>query len=233
MTVHRTRVKICGLTREEDVRAAGALGADAVGFVCFAGSPRYVDPGRLAHLARSVPPWVTPVLLFVDAAREQILAALASVPQAIMQFHGSESPEFCGSLGRPYLRAVAVAAGVDLLNFEQQFPGASALLADTPADHPAADGKVVYGGAGRTFPWERLPAQEQRQLPLILAGGLRADNVAAAISAVRPYGVDVSSGVESARGIKSAELMREFLVAVQTADARAAADMVAFQGGAA
>jgi phosphoribosylanthranilate isomerase len=231
--MHRTRVKICGLTREEDVRAAADLGADAVGFVCFAQSPRYVEPGRLAALARAVPPFVTPVLLFVDAGREQILAGLAAVPHALLQFHGSESPEFCGSLGRPYLRAVAVSAGPDLLNCEAQFPDAAALLADTPAQVPAAGGTAVYGGAGRTFPWERLPAQPLRRLPLILAGGLRADNVAAAIGAVRPFAVDVSSGVESARGIKSAERMREFLAAVRAADARAAADPDPFQGGAA
>lgn len=237
MNVHRTRVKICGLTRVDDVRAAAALGADAVGFVCFSGSPRYVAPGQLGDLALAVPPWVTPVLLFVDAAHDQVEAALAIVPQALLQFHGSESPEFCGSFGRPYLRAVAVAAEGDLLNCEQQFAGAAALLADTPAGPAHAGGTAVFGGAGRTFPWERLPVPERRRLPLILAGGLQADNVAAAIAAVRPYGVDVSSGVESARGIKSAERMRDFLTAVRvadaSADAHAAADLNAFQGGAA
>jgi len=231
--MHRTRVKICGLSREPDVQAAAALGADAVGFVCFAGSPRFVEPGRLAALARIVPPFVTPVLLFVDAGRAQVQEALGAVPQALLQFHGSESPEFCGSFGRPYLRAVAVADGVDLLECEAAFAGAAALLADTPADAFADGSPAVFGGTGRTFAWERLPASDRRRLPLILAGGLRADNVAAAISAARPYAVDVSSGVESSRGIKSVERMRDFLAAVRAADARAAADLDAVQGGAA
>ena len=243
--MHRTRVKICGLTREADVRAACALGADAVGFVCFPGSARFVEPGRLAALAREVPPFVTPVLLFVDAERASIEAALAAVPQALLQFHGAEDPQFCGSFGRPFIRALPVSSSCDLLEFEDLFPAAAGLLADAPGRSPAnsaanspdqaprGEGGAAYGGAGHTFPWERLPAQAQRRLPLILAGGLRADNVANAIAVVRPYAVDVSSGVESARGIKSAQRMREFLAAVRAADAGADAGMGVVQGGAA
>jgi len=231
--MHRTRVKICGLTREEDVRAAGALGADAVGCVCFPGSPRFVEPGRLAELARALRPFVTPVLLFVDAAREHIDAALRLVPQALLQFHGSEDPGYCGSFGRPFVRALPVSSSCDLLEFEDLFPAAAGLLADAPAEAPRGDPAGPYGGAGRTFPWERLPSLAQRRLPLILAGGLRADNVVAAITAVRPFAVDVSSGVESARGIKSAQHMRDFLAAVRAADAQADAGLDAVQGGAA
>jgi phosphoribosylanthranilate isomerase len=229
----RTRVKICGLTREDDVRAACALGADAVGFVCFPGSARHVPHERLAALAQAVAPFVTPVLLFVDAGRAEVARALAAVPQALLQFHGAEDPDYCGSFGRPYLRALAVAEGVDLLEFEHRFAAAAAVLADAPAERSAADGKAVYGGAGRTFPWDRVPSVQLRKRPLLLAGGLRADNVAAAIARVRPYAVDVSSGVEAARGVKSVELMRDFLAAVQAADAGSATDPAAVHGGAA
>jgi phosphoribosylanthranilate isomerase len=240
----RTRVKICGLTREQDVRAACALGADAVGFVCFPGSARFVPPDRLAALAAAATPLVTPVLLFVNARADAVAQALAAVPHALLQFHGTEEPQECASYGRPFLRAVPMAEGVDLLEYEGRFCGAAALLADTPAHAsageraaapqgagpektgavPAAGNTVptaagAYGGAGRTFPWERLAPLERRRLPLILAGGLRADNVAAAIGQVRPYAVDVSSGVEQARGIKSIEQMHSFLAAVRMADA--------------
>jgi phosphoribosylanthranilate isomerase len=211
MQQQRTRVKICGLTRAEDVQAACALGADAVGFVCYRPSPRFVEPERLAALAAALAPWVTPVLLFVNAPAQDVAAALAAVSQAILQFHGDEDEAFCRSFGRPYLRAVALGAGVDLLDFERRFPSASALLADAPS--------AAHGGSGQTFDWSRLPAPAARALPLILAGGLRADNVAAALVQVRPYAVDVSSGVEQARGIKSVDRMRSFLAAVRRADA--------------
>jgi phosphoribosylanthranilate isomerase len=234
--MQRTRVKFCGLTRVEDLRAACALGADAVGFVCFPGSPRFVPPDRLAGLAQAVMPLVTPVLLFVNASAADVERGLAAVPQALLQFHGAEDPEFCGSFGRPYLRALAMDAGVDLLEFERRFSTAAAVLADAPAESPAAGGGAVpgamagtpagaaFGGTGRTFPWDRLAAPERRRLPLILAGGLQADNVAEAVYRVRPYAVDVSSGVEASRGVKSAGRMRDFLAAVRLADARADAN---------
>lgn len=214
----RTRIKICGLTRAQDVRAACALGADAVGFVCFAGSPRYVLPERLGELAACVAPFVTPVLLFVDAPHDLVRAAIARVPAAVLQFHGGEDPARCASFGRPYLRAAAMEPGVDLVEYGSRFATAAGLLADAPpATGTAAAGG--FGGTGQTFPWERLPEPRRRTLPLILAGGLRADNVALAIRTVRPYAVDVSSGVEAARGIKSVERMRDFIGAVRAADA--------------
>ncbi|HUN93286.1 MAG TPA: phosphoribosylanthranilate isomerase [Burkholderiaceae bacterium] len=211
----RTRIKFCGLTRVEDVERACALGVDAVGFVCYARSPRYVPPSRLASLARSLTPFVTPVLLFVDADAAQIDEAREHVPDALLQFHGSESPVDCERHRRPYLRAVALGEGVDLLDWQRRFATARALLVDTPTPG--------HGGSGRTFDWTRIPGRGARTRPLVLAGGLTAGNVGAAIAAVRPDAVDVSSGVESERGVKSEALMRDFVAAVREAD-RAAPD---------
>ena len=209
-SLSRTRIKICGLTRPQDVSAACRMGADAVGFVCYEKSPRYVPAEGLARLARELPPFVTPVLLFVDAAPEAVLGALESVPQALLQFHGHEGAAACGAFGRAYLRAVAMNPGVDLLDSERQFSTAAGLLADAPGSS--------FGGSGQTFDWRALPPAGRRSKPLILAGGLDAANVGAAIRAVRPFGVDVSSGVEAERGVKSDKLMREFVSAVRAAD---------------
>lgn len=204
----RTRIKICGLTREVDIAAAVAAGADAVGFVCYPKSPRYVPPARLRALARQVPPFVTPVLLFVNAPADLIENALEAAPDALLQFHGEEHEPTCSRYGRRYLRAVAMGEGVDLLDWERQFHSAAALLADAPADS--------YGGAGATFDWGRVPLR--RAKPLILAGGLRAENVGDAIRRLRPYAVDVSSGVEESPGIKSSTRIQQFIAAVSAAD---------------
>jgi phosphoribosylanthranilate isomerase len=209
--VKRTRIKICGLTRAHDVKAACELGADAVGFVCHPASPRYVPLEALASLAGEVAVFVTPVLLFVDAAAEQVERALQAVPRALLQFHGGQTHEDCARFGRAYVRAVAMREGVDLLDWERQYPSAAALLADAPS--------AAFGGSGRTFDWSRLPAQERRARPLILAGGLQAFNVGAAIRAARPFAVDISSGVETQPGVKSEALMRDFVAAVRNADA--------------
>ena len=206
----RTRIKICGLTRPQDVAAAGRLGVDAVGFVCYERSPRFVPTERLGSLTAELAPFVTPVLLFVNATGAQIERALQEVPQALLQFHGDESHRDCAGFGRAYLRAVAIGENVDLLDWERQFPTACALLADAPS--------ATFGGSGRAFDWSRLPAVQQRSRPLILAGGLESSNVGAAIRAARPYGVDVSSGVEAEPGVKSETLMREFVDAVCAAD---------------
>lgn len=213
----RTRIKFCGLTREGDVAAACRLGVDAVGFVCHPASPRYVAVERLAALARELGPFVTPVLLFVDADPARIRQALESVPDALLQFHGRESAAACAAFGRPYLRAIALGAGVDLLDCEIEYRSASALLVDAPPrEHEV-------GGGGRTFDWSLVPAPARRTRPLILAGGLAPANVEAAIGAVHPYALDVSSGIESSRGIKSEALMTGFVAAVRAADRRAAA----------
>jgi phosphoribosylanthranilate isomerase len=204
----RTRIKICGLTREADVATACAAGADAVGFVCYPNSPRHVAPQRLRALARELGPFTVPVLLFVNAAPALVQAARDAVPTAVLQFHGDEQEAECARYGAPYVRAVRMAEGVDLLDCERLFPSAAALLLDTPSE--------AYGGSGRAFDWSRIPAR--RGARVILAGGLNSDNVVRAVQAVRPYAVDVSSGVEEAPGIKSAMRIREFVDAVRRAD---------------
>lgn len=209
-TLTRTRIKICGLTRPQDVTAACRLDVDAVGFVCYEHSPRFVPLERLRSLAGELTPFVAPVLLFVNANPDSVERALGQVPQALLQFHGDEPERDCAAFGRAYLRAVAIGEGVDLLDWEKQYPSACALMADAPS--------AAFGGSGRAFDWSRLPTADRRSRPLILAGGLTASNVTAAISAVQPYGVDVSSGVEAERGIKSEALMREFVAAVRAAD---------------
>lgn len=208
----RTRIKICGLTREADVAAAIEAGADALGFVCYPKSPRYVTPARLRQLSRELGVFATPVLLFVSAAPDLVEGALDVMPDALLQFHGDEHEPACSRYGHPYIRAVAMTEGVDLLDFERDFHSAAALLADTPSEG--------FGGAGRAFDWSRIPSR--RTKPLVLAGGLNAENVAAAIRGVRPYAVDVSSGVEDEPGIKSAARIRQFIDAVLEADDRLA-----------
>lgn len=210
----RTRIKICGLTREADVDAAVQAGADAIGFVLYAKSPRFVEPARAAALARRLPPFVTPVLLLVNATPALVSTALAAVPQALLQFHGDESPARCEAPSRPYLRAARMAPGLDLLDFALRFSSAQALLLDTHVES--------YGGGGKVFDWSLIPPSVP--LPVVLSGGLNAANVIEGISRVRPWAVDVSSGVESSKGIKDAGLMRRFCDAVREADgARAAA----------
>lgn len=207
----RTRIKICGLTREVDVAAACAAGADAVGFVCYPKSPRYVDPHRLHALAREVGPFTTPVLLFVNAAPDLVDAVREAVPTAVLQFHGDEHEADCARYGAAYVRAVRMDEGVDLLDFERRFPSAAALLLDAPSG--------VYGGSGRAFDWTRIPGNLGKRV--ILAGGLDGDNVARAIEIARPYAVDVSSGVEDAPGLKSAARIHRFVDAVRRADQQA------------
>jgi len=209
----RTRIKICGLTREADVDAAVAAGADALGFVLWPGSPRCVAPERAAALARRLPPFVTPVLLFVNADADELRRALDLVPLALPQFHGDETPADCRQGGRPYIRAARMSPEVDLLDFAARFHDAQALLLDAHV--------TGYGGAGKVFDWSRIPPSVP--CPLVLSGGLSAANVTEGVLRVRPWAVDVSSGVESAKGIKDAGLMRRFCQAVHEADRRLAA----------
>ncbi|MCH2241538.1 MAG: phosphoribosylanthranilate isomerase [Aquabacterium sp.] len=212
---HRTRIKICGLTREADVEAAAEAGADAVGFVLYARSPRHVSPARALQLARRLPPYVTPVLLFVNHAVDEVRAILRDHPGALAQFHGDETPEHCETAaGAPYryVRAVRMTPDVDLQAVAQAHPGAQALLLDAHVDG--------YGGAGRAFDWSWV--RSRARLPYILAAGLTPDNVADGVQRVRPWAVDVSSGVEASRGIKDTALMRRFCQAVRDADARIA-----------
>ncbi len=209
---HRTRIKICGLTRESDVVAAVAAGADAIGFVLYDKSPRHVSLSRAAQLAHLLPPFVTPVLLVVNASPDLLQDAVSSVPHALLQFHGDETPAQCARVRRPYLRAARMAPGFNLLDFAQQYLHAQAILVDAHVEG--------YGGGGQVFDWSLLPRQLPR--PMILSGGLHPGNVAQGVVQVRPWGVDVSSGVESAKGIKDAALMRQFCQAVRAADRQCA-----------
>jgi phosphoribosylanthranilate isomerase len=215
----RTPVKVCGLTREQDVDAAIAAGVDAVGFVRYPPSPRYVSAERAAELARRLPPFITPVLLFVNADPHDIAAT--RVPGAVLQFHGDETPEQCWiSSGRGahiYLRAARIpldpdAQRPDLDQFARDYARARALLLDA---HVSG-----YGGGGRTFDWSLLP--DRIDAHVVLSGGLTADNVGAGIAALRPrcrtLAVDVSSGVESSKGIKDARKIIDFVAAVRAAD---------------
>lgn len=204
-----TRIKICGLTREADVDAAVAAGADAIGFVFYPKSPRYVTPQRAAELARRVPPFVDTVGLFVNETAENIVAACATVALNLLQFHGDETPEDCARYARPWLRAARVRPGCDLVEFARAFSGARGLLLDAFVEG--------YGGGGHVFDWTLIP----EALPghLILSGGLHAGNVGDAIRRVRPVAVDVSSGVEAGKGIKDHDKIAAFVAAVRAADA--------------
>ena len=209
----RTRIKICGVSREADVEAAVEAGADAVGFVFYPPSPRHLAFARAAELARALPPFVTPVGLFVNAGPSAIAAALEAVPQLVLQFHGEEPPDFCAGFRRPYLKAARMAPELDLLDFALRYPDAQALLLDAHVE--------AYGGGGKVFDWSLVPSGVS--LPVVLSGGLHAGNVIDGIRQLRPWAVDVSSGVESARGVKDAAAIRRFCEAVREADARCAA----------
>ena len=208
----RTRIKICGLTRERDLDAAVDAGADAVGFVFYERSPRQVSVERAAELARRLPAFVMPVGLFVNATAEEIARAVQSIPQMLLQFHGDETPADCEAARRPYLRAARMTPDFDLLNFAAQYPGAQAILLDAHVEG--------YGGGGKVFDWSLIPRNVPR--PVVLSGGLHAENVIDGILQVRPWAVDVSSGVEAAKGIKDPAAIRRFCEAVREADARIA-----------
>ena len=208
----RTRIKICGLSRPADVDAAVEAGADAVGLVFHAPSPRHVDVARAAELARRLPPFVTPVGLFVNAAPGLLADAVAAIPNLVLQFHGDEAPEDCRTLQRPYLRAARMAPDLDLLDFASRYPDAQALVLDALVEG--------FGGGGKVFDWSLIPRNVP--LPVVLSGGLHAGNVTEGILRVRPWAVDVSSGVEAAKGIKDASAIRRFCDAVREADARIA-----------
>lgn len=202
-----TRIKICGFTRKEDLKAAIEAGVDAIGLVFYPSSPRFVDLPTAAELARMVPPFVTIVGLFVNADPATIRATLAAVPIHLLQFHGDENEDFCRQFDRPYIKAARVRPGVDLVQYAGRFPSAQAILLDAFVEG--------YGGGGKGFDWKLIPPDLGK--PLILSGGLDAANVADAIARVRPAAVDVSSGVEAAKGIKDADKIREFVAAVRSA----------------
>jgi len=209
---HRTRVKICGIRDPQMAQAAARAGADAIGLVFHPASPRAVQAEAAREIALAVPAFVTVVGLFVDRDEAGIRAILERVPLGMLQFHGDEPPDFCDRFGMPWMRAVRVGPGVDLIECEGRFARAAALLLD--AQVPGQ-----FGGTGTPFDWTLVPPTLRR--PVVLSGGLHAGNVGAAMRAVRPWAVDVSSGVESARGVKDAARIEEFVRSVRDADARA------------
>ncbi len=198
----RTRIKICGITREEDARAAAFAGVDAIGLVFHPGSPRWVSIEQAQRIRRALPPFVTTVGLFVNAPEADVRTTLSRVPLDLLQFHGDETAAFCDGFGHPWIRAVRVRDSRVVAAAESTYDRAFGLLAD-------AYDPERYGGTGTTFNWEWLP--EERTLPLILAGGLTPDNVNGAVRRVRPWAVDVSGGVESEPGIKSHQRINEFV----------------------
>jgi phosphoribosylanthranilate isomerase len=204
-----TRIKICGITRIEDAQAAANSGADAIGLVFYEKSPRHVSIAQAAQLAAVLPPFVTVVGLFVNASAASVRRVLACVPLNLLQFHGDESPEYCAQFNKPYLKAIRVKAGVDLLQCASDFAGARGLLLDAYVEG-------IPGGTGTGFDWALIP--EKLPLPVILSGGLDDGNVAAAITLVRPYAVDVSSGVEAGKGIKDAAKIARFMHEVMRTD---------------
>lgn len=203
------RVKICGITRVEDAQAAARSGADAIGLVFYQRSPRHVSIAQAKLLAGALPPFVTIVGLFVNAEAAFVREVLANVALDLLQFHGDETPEYCAQFSRPYLKAIRVKAGVDLLQCAADFGSAQGLLLDAHVEG-------IPGGTGSTFDWALIPGK--LPLPVILSGGLDAENVAAAIEQVRPYAVDVSSGVEAGKGIKDAAKVAAFINEVKQID---------------
>ncbi|HEY5799381.1 MAG TPA: phosphoribosylanthranilate isomerase [Burkholderiaceae bacterium] len=218
--MQRTRIKICGLTRLEDVRDACDAGADALGFVFYPPSPRYVTAERAGVLMAAVPAFVTKVALFVNASADEVAAAYAQAPFDLLQFHGDETPAQCAAIaervGRPFLRALRVQDGAtcaDLLEYERSYralPRFQGLLLDAHVEQ--------YGGAGKVFDWSLIPKELAPQA--VLSGGLSVQNATEAVASVRPYAVDVSSGVEAAKGIKDGAKIRAFVDAVRRADSQ-------------
>ena len=204
-----TRIKICGITRPEDALRAAELGADAIGLIFYAGSARHVTAARALEVIARLPPFVTTVGLFVDAPPAEVEAVLSVVPLDLLQFHGDESPAYCEGFDRPYIKAIAAAPGVDLLQSAGFHAKARALLVD--AYVPG-----VAGGTGVQADWSAIP--RNLPIPVVLAGGLHAGNVSEAIRTVQPWAVDVSSGVEQSRGIKDHNKMAAFVRGVRDAD---------------
>jgi phosphoribosylanthranilate isomerase len=204
-----TRIKICGITRVEDALAAARSGADALGLVFYEKSPRHVNIERAQQLAAAMPPFVTLVGLFVNASAKAVREVLQAVPLDVLQFHGEEEPDFCAQFGRPYLKAIRVKGGVDLVQCASRYSRAQGLLLDAYVEG-------THGGTGEAFDWALIP--RDLPLPVILSGGLHAANVAAGIAHVRPWAVDVSSGVEAAKGIKDAAKIAAFINEVNKID---------------
>lgn len=211
VTKGRIRVKICGITRPGDAREAAYLGADAIGLVFYAPSPRHVTLEQAQAVVSALPPFVTVVGLFFGAPPEEVRAVLDAVPLDVLQFHANESPEYCAAFARPYIKAVRIREGVDIHACAAQYGASQALLLDHYQEG-------VAGGTGKPFDWARVPRDVDK--PVILAGGLTPDNVREAIRVVQPYGVDVSSGVEQAKGVKDHAKLASFIRSVNDVQTR-------------
>lgn len=219
---HRTRIKICGLTRPQDVHSAVEAGADAVGFVFYPKSPRFIDAVAAGRLIAQIPPFVSAVGLFVNATVEEVRAVVAQAPISLLQFHGDETPADCAAIAsavnRPFIRAIRVKADMqaaDLLKYESDYRAASTLFTGLLLDAFVDS----YGGSGKVFDWSLIP--ENIAPRVVLSGGLSAQNATDAVLRVRPYAVDISSGVEQDKGIKDAAKICAFIAAVRAADAAA------------
>jgi phosphoribosylanthranilate isomerase len=206
----RTRIKICGITSAEDARVAADLGADAIGLVFYAPSPRGLSLDSARAIIAATPPFVTVVGLFVDPAQDYVEAVLQRCALGLLQFHGDEAPEFCRRFGLPYVKAARVRADADLVQYLARYHDAQGWLLDAYHDR-------LYGGTGETFDWKLIPRDLAK--PIILSGGLTPDNVGAAVRQVRPWAVDVSSGVEAAKGIKDAAKIAAFIAGVRNESA--------------
>jgi phosphoribosylanthranilate isomerase len=210
MTQARTRIKICGIREAAHARVAADAGADAIGLVFYPPSPRHLALPDAAAIVAALPPFVAAVGLFVNPSEAEVRAVLSAVALDLLQFHGDESPQFCAGFGKPFVRVVRMEAQTDLLEYAQRFSRAKALILDAHVPGQA-------GGTGQTFDWEAIP--RDLPIPLILSGGLTSTNVARAVREVRPWAVDVSSGVEASRGLKDPRKIVEFIRSVQREDA--------------
>jgi phosphoribosylanthranilate isomerase len=206
--VSKVRIKICGLTRNQDVQVAVAEGVDALGFVLYAPSPRAVTAEQAALLIKHAPAFVTTVALFVDESAEEIYRILDVCSFDLLQFHGDESPEFCRQFNRPYMKAIRVRSAEDIHRAVQQYPDTKALLLDAYVEN-------LPGGTGQAFDWRLIP---ELSIPWILAGGLNANNVADAVNQVKPFAVDVSGGVEASKGIKDVQKIKDFISEVRNVE---------------
>jgi phosphoribosylanthranilate isomerase len=204
----RTRVKICGITRQADARASAEAGADAIGLVFYPPSPRFLSVERAVEIRDALPPFVQTVALFVNPDAAQVAQVIGRVKPGMLQFHGEETPQFCAQFGVPFIKACRVKQGLDLIEYLTPFNGAAGWLLDSFVE--------AYGGVGERFDWSLVPRRLER--PLVLSGGLEHANVAEAVRGLRPWGVDVSSGVESAKGIKDAAKIAAFIAEVRNAD---------------
>ena len=204
----KVRIKICGLTRNQDVQIAVAEGADALGFVLYAPSPRAVTAEQAVLLIKHAPAFVTTVALFVNESAEEIFRVLNICSFDLLQFHGDESPEFCRQFNRPYMKAIRVRSAEDIHRAVQQYPDAKALLLDAYVEN-------LPGGTGQAFDWRLIP---DLSIPWVLAGGLNAKNVADAVNQVKPFAVDVSGGVEASKGIKDRQKIKDFISEVRNVE---------------